>query len=226
MSLAAVRRSPRMNKSDEQPLRSGRQRRRNRRSGARDFGVTSKQLPTVREFSAGGLPAHGTGTSRQFGVIIGRVGRRGRTLWLLPKGHVEIGERPDQTAVREIAEETGIRGDVMAPWAAWTTGSAQRLPWLHKTVHHYLLRFREAAVAIGDDHEVTDVAWVPLEALPSRLTHADEGQIATAAINLTQTLLERGQDTLPQHLSNCIAAPTPTTLDLHAWDGFAWTWPA
>lgn len=186
-----------MSKSDEQPLRSGRQRRTNRRSGARDFGVTSKQLPTVREFSAGGLLVHGTGTGRQFGVIIGRVGRRGRTLWLLPKGHIEIGERPDQTAVREIAEETGIRGDVMAPLGSVDYWFRAEAAMVHKTVHHYLLRFREGAAAIGDDHEVTDVAWVPLEALPSRLTHADERQIATAAISLTQTLVERGQDALP-----------------------------
>lgn len=186
-----------MSKSDEQPLRSRRQRRRDRRSGARDFGVTSKQLPTVREFSAGGLLIHGIGTGGQFGVIIGRAGRRGHTLWLLPKGHIEIGESPDQTAVREIAEETGIRGDVMAPLGSVDYWFRAEGAMVHKTVHHYLLRFREGAVAIGDDHEVTDVAWVPLEALPSRLTHADERQIATAAINLTQTLLERGQDALP-----------------------------
>ena len=39
-------------------------------------------------------------------------------LWSLPKGHIELGETAEQTAIREVAEETGIRGDVwrLSPW--------------------------------------------------------------------------------------------------------------
>ena len=48
-------------------------------------------------------------------ALIGRTDRRGRLAWSLPKGHVEEGETLAQTAEREVAEETGIRGRVVAP---------------------------------------------------------------------------------------------------------------
>ena len=48
-------------------------------------------------------------------ALIGRLDRRGRLLWSLPKGHIEAGETPEQAAIREIEEETGILGEVLAP---------------------------------------------------------------------------------------------------------------
>ncbi|MBZ4359444.1 NUDIX domain-containing protein, partial [Mycobacterium tuberculosis] len=47
-------------------------------------------------------------------ALIGRTDRRGRLLWSLPKGHIEEGETAEQTAIREVAEETGIQGVVVA----------------------------------------------------------------------------------------------------------------
>ena len=38
--------------------------------------------------------------------------------WVLPKGHIENGERPDQTAVREVREETGVIARIMCPLKA------------------------------------------------------------------------------------------------------------
>ena len=46
-------------------------------------------------------------------ALIGRRDRRGRLLWSLPKGHIEAGETAEEAAVREVAEETGIRGRVV-----------------------------------------------------------------------------------------------------------------
>ena len=65
------------------------------------------RLRTVHETSAGGLVIDGIDGPRdaQVAALIGRVDRRGRMLWSLPKGHIEQGERPEETAVREIAEE-------------------------------------------------------------------------------------------------------------------------
>ncbi|MGH3610418.1 MAG: NUDIX domain-containing protein, partial [Pseudonocardiaceae bacterium] len=71
----------------------------------------STRMRTVAETSAGGLVVD-TETGRA--AVIGRLDRRGRLLWSLPKGHVEDGETAEQAAVREVAEETGIDSAVMA----------------------------------------------------------------------------------------------------------------
>ena len=63
----------------------------------------------VDETSAGGLVLDRPGPDA-CAALIGRLDRRGRLLWSLPKGHVEAGETEEDTAVREVAEETGIVG--------------------------------------------------------------------------------------------------------------------
>jgi 8-oxo-dGTP pyrophosphatase MutT (NUDIX family) len=150
----------------------------------------------VREFSAGGLVVKGIERDKQLAVVIGRADRRGRTQWSLPKGHIDIGERPEQTAMREISEETGIRGDMLAALGSIDYWFRAEAAIVHKTVHHYLLRFREGE-PVADDHEITDVAWVPLEALPSQLAHASERRLAAVAAELVQTLRDYGPTALP-----------------------------
>ena len=62
-----------------------------------------------------GLSSTGwTGPHEQVAALISRTDRRGRMLWSLPKGHIEQGETAEQTAIREVAEETGIHGHVLA----------------------------------------------------------------------------------------------------------------
>ena len=152
----------------------------------------------VREFSAGGLVVVGLDAQlgQQMAALIGHLDRRGRMLWSLPKGHIEPGERPEETAVREIAEETGVSGDVLAELGDinyWFSSESGRV---HKTVHHYLLRFVGGELS-ADDHEVGEVAWVPLDELSSRLAHADERRLAEVAVDLIATLRSEGPAALP-----------------------------
>ena len=117
-------------------------------------------------------------------------------LWSLPKGHIELGETAEQTAIREVAEETGIRGDVLAALGSidyWFVTEGRRV---HKTVHHYLLRFLGGELC-DHDMEVNEVAWVPLEELPSRLAYADERRLAEVAGELIQKLHAHGPSALP-----------------------------
>ncbi|MER2092788.1 MAG: NUDIX hydrolase, partial [Saccharopolyspora rectivirgula] len=129
-----------------------------------------RRLRTVNETSAGGLVVDST---TGLAAIIGRLDRKGRLLWSLPKGHIEAGETPEQTAVREVAEETGITGQVVAPMGTidyWFVAGNRRI---HKTVHHFLMEAVSGELS-DEDVEVTEVAWVPLGELGRILAYADE----------------------------------------------------
>ncbi|AUS78811.1 NUDIX hydrolase [Actinoalloteichus sp. AHMU CJ021] len=146
-----------------------------------------RRLRTVRETSAGGLVLDAAGTHA---AIIGRLDRRGRLLWSLPKGHLEDGETAEQAAEREVREETGIEGVVVAPLGTidyWFIAGDRRV---HKTVHHYLLRAVGGELSDADV-EVTEVAWVPLEDLDGRLAYADERRL----VRRTEEVLTRSPST-------------------------------
>ncbi|MBJ7400840.1 NUDIX hydrolase, partial [Mycolicibacterium sp.] len=167
-------------------------------SAARPRRRQGSRLRTVHEISAGGLVIDGIDRPReeQLAALIGRVDRRGRTIWSLPKGHIEQGETAEQTAVREVAEETGIHGHVLAALGSidyWFVTEGRRV---HKTVHHYLLRFSSGELC-DEDVEVAEVAWVPITELPRRLAYADERRLAKVAHELIALLQSDGPAALP-----------------------------
>src|ERR1700710_1074726 len=147
-------------------------------------GTGGRQRPRRPPRPGDGNPARGLVVADDVtgprAALIGRTDRRGRLLWSLPKGHIEEGETPEDTAVREVAEETGIIGEVVAPLGIidfWFVADGRRV---HKTVHHFLLRAIGGALSDADI-EVTEVAWVPLEELNSRLAYADERALVERA---------------------------------------------
>ena len=137
------------------------------------------RLAEVEEISAGGVVIDvERGVARI--AVIARRNRAGRIEWCLPKGHVERDETLEQTAVREVAEETGIVGRVLAPLGTidyWFSASGTRV---HKIVHHFLLEATGGELSIeGDpDAEAIDVAWFPLDEVHSHLTFPNERRIA------------------------------------------------
>jgi 8-oxo-dGTP pyrophosphatase MutT (NUDIX family) len=136
----------------------------------------------VEEVSAGGLVVD-PDRLVVAAVLIARRNRRGRLEWVLPKGHVEAGESTEAAAVREVCEETGITGRILAPLGTidyWFSADGVRI---HKTVHHFLLR--AAGGELSDlDVEVEQVAWFPLDQASRRLTFADERRLVGRAPGL------------------------------------------
>jgi ADP-ribose pyrophosphatase YjhB (NUDIX family) len=146
----------------------------------------SRWLRQVDEFSAGGLVLDLEGEVPR-GALIARTDRHGRLLWSLPKGHIEAGETAEQAAVREVEEETGIAGEIVAELGTidfWFVADGRRI---HKTVRHYLLR-RTGGELSDADIEVDEVAWVPLSTIREQLAYPDErGLVDTAGRLLADT---------------------------------------
>ncbi|MFN2517769.1 MAG: NUDIX hydrolase [Jatrophihabitantaceae bacterium] len=147
--------------------------------GAKSGHGRRRWLRRVNEYSAGGLIVD-LGGDVPLGALIGRTDRQGRLLWSLPKGHIEAGETPEQAAVREVAEETGISGEIVAELGTidfWFVAEGRRI---HKTVRHYLLRATGGQLS-NADIEVTEVAWVPLPDIRAQLAYPDERGLVDAA---------------------------------------------
>ncbi len=112
-----------------------------------------------------------------------------RTVLALPKGLIDPGEKPPQTAVREVREETGVDAALITKLKdikyfyirSW--GDKQRV---FKVVSFYLLLYRAGQL---DDitpemrREVKQALWIPLEEAPQKLAYPGERQIAKAALD-------------------------------------------
>ena len=140
-----------------------------------------------REFSAGGVLVRRF--RGRWWVAAIRPGGRPEGVWALPKGNIGRGEAPETTAVREVAEETGVEsvstgklGDVRY---VYTRGGNR----IFKIVSFYLLRYRRGR--IGDlpaqfRHEVDEVRWLPLEDASGLLSYKGEREMAEKALALLQ----------------------------------------
>ncbi|MFW9033641.1 NUDIX hydrolase [Corynebacterium striatum] len=176
-----------------------RRRRRGRRPERRPQRNSITRMTTRDETSAGGLVVSGLAEavdgdnvdlSRIYVALLGRLDRRGRLLWSMPKGHVENGEDKHVTAEREVWEETGIHGKVFADLGMidyWFVSDGVRI---HKTVHHHLLRFVDG-ILNDEDPEVTEVSWVPVSELIEHLAYADERKLARIAHDLLPDLARK-----------------------------------
>jgi mutator protein MutT len=131
----------------------------------------------VDEVSAGGLVIDFSGTR---GLLIGRIDHkdasRERLLWSLPKGHIEAGETPEQAAIREVQEETGITSEITKSIGVidfWFMAGGKRI---HKTVHHFI--FKEVSGELTPQiTEVDEVSWFPLSEIVERLAYPDEKKL-------------------------------------------------
>lgn len=115
-----------------------------------------------------------------------KVGLKGR--WQLPKGIVDEGEEPEETAVREVREEAGVDARLVAPievieyWYVGNDPGGVRVRF-HKFVHLYLLEYLRGDVA-DHDFEVEEARWVALEEAADKLAFESERKAMRRAVEL------------------------------------------
>jgi 8-oxo-dGTP pyrophosphatase MutT (NUDIX family) len=114
--------------------------------------------------------------------------------WTLPKGTPHDGETREATALREVAEETGLEVRITGPLPSIEYTFVQRGTRIHKTVHYFLM-----APVGGDldrhDHEFARVRWVDFADAPGLLTFETERMlVADAAARIAR----RSETTSPE----------------------------
>jgi 8-oxo-dGTP pyrophosphatase MutT (NUDIX family) len=120
----------------------------------------------LRETSFGGVVIRGDEV-----LVITPIGKRRVTG--LPKGGPNPGERPEETAAREVREETGVTATVREPLGDvnyWYRRGGRRV---YKTVHFYLCDYVTGSTD-NHDHEVEDARWIPLAEAVTALSYPGE----------------------------------------------------
>lgn len=105
--------------------------------------------------------------------------RRGGT-WTLPKGTPNPGETIEQTAIREVGEETGLRVRTLAPLPSISYTFVQDGLRIYKTVHYWLMEPVGGDLS-RHDHEFERVRWVAFDEAPGLLTFETERSLVVAA---------------------------------------------
>ena len=135
-----------------------------------------------REFSAGGVVVRRL-RGRWWVAAIRPTGKPEGT-WALPKGLIDSGETGAATAVREVAEETGIQGRLDGKLGDVRYVYTWRGERVFKVVSFFLLRYSSGRIGElppGMDREVAEARWLPLEEAPRLLAYRGEREMATRA---------------------------------------------
>lgn len=157
--------------------------------GARKFDFYVTLLTMAREISAGGVVLRRMRGKWWLATIRPRRDNDnpGKPALALPKGMVDPGEKPDQTALREVREETGLQaelvtklGDVRYVYTR-TWGDRARV---FKIVSFYLFRYRDGK--IGEikpemQHEVAEAKWLALDQAARMLSYKGEREMIQKA---------------------------------------------
>jgi len=146
-----------------------------------------------REFSAGAVLVRRLGGRWLLAAI--RPAGKPPGLWALPKGQIDDGEAAEETALREVAEETGAHGRSLGKLGdvkyvyTWPPKPAEG-DRIFKVVSFFLVRYTGGR--LGDvpeefRHEVAEVKWLPLEDAPRLLAYGGEQEMARKAADFLDT---------------------------------------
>jgi 8-oxo-dGTP diphosphatase len=138
----------------------------------------TKPGPIKRQVSAGGVIFRKNNTSIEIALIAVKGGK----VWCLPKGIVDKGESPEMTAVREVAEETGLNGRIIEKLGEITYWFyiKEEEARCRKTVHFFLIEYEKGDIS-KHDFEVDMVSWFPVDDALEIASYKGEKEIIAKA---------------------------------------------
>ena len=137
------------------------------------------RLRTSTATSAGGIVVRFEGETPQL-VVGSRRRDRDIVTWTLPKGTPNPGETREQTAIREVGEETGLEVRISRPLDSIEYWFVQGGTRIHKTVHYFLMD--QTGGDLGrHDHEFESVRWIPFDEAQHLLTFETERALVARA---------------------------------------------
>ena len=134
-------------------------------------------MRTARTVSAGGLVLAAPDPAAEV-ALISRRGAQGALQWTLPKGQQEAGETLQETALREVREETGLDARILAPldtidyWFVWAPEHTR----YHKYVHYFFMLSTGGDLS-DHDSEVEEARWFALPEAGRVLSFANERRL-------------------------------------------------
>jgi 8-oxo-dGTP pyrophosphatase MutT (NUDIX family) len=137
------------------------------------------RLRTTTATSAGGIVIRYEGEDPYL-VVGSRRRDRDVVTWTLPKGTPNAGETREQTAIREVAEETGLEVRITGPLDSIEYYFVQRGLRIHKTVHYFLMEPIGGDLA-RHDHEFEAVRWISFAEAQHTLTFETERALVARA---------------------------------------------
>ena len=137
----------------------------------------------ARELSAGGVLVRRL--RGRWWVAAIRPQGKPEGVWALPKGLIDAGEGAAATAVREVAEETGLQGRLEGKLGDVRYVYTWKGERVFKVVSFFLLRYRSGRIGElppGMEREVAEARWLPLDDAPRLLAYRGEQEMAEAAL--------------------------------------------
>ncbi|HXN40539.1 MAG TPA: NUDIX hydrolase [Myxococcaceae bacterium] len=138
-----------------------------------------------REASAGGVVV----CDRDGGLSLAVIRPRGRTVWALPKGHVDGVETLAEAAAREVLEETGLKVELDAPLGDIQYVYQFRGQKIFKQVHFFLFRCVGGGIDELDPGmriEVEEARWIPWADAKKVLAYRGEREVVDRAAALLE----------------------------------------